>query len=357
VRRAQLVAAIVGKDLRVFARDRFYVVITVLGLVLYAGVFWLLPAAADETYTLGVHLPGGEALLGQAPGEEGLELLPFASSAALREAVEQGDEVMGGLDFPEGFLAAAAAGQRTTVRVLLGGDAPEELRPALVAGVREIAFAVAGEDLPVTLPAAEEIILGPDRGPLPLREQLRPLLVFLVLLVEMFALASLVAAEIAQRTVSAVLVTPTRVADLLAAKGLLGTGLAFGQALLIALVTGTLLRAPLLLGVALLLGAVLVTGFGLLAGATGRDFVGIIFWSMLLMIPLAVPAFAVLFPGEPAAWVRALPSAGLVDVIVGAAAHGEGWAEASAQLAALAAWCAAVFAAGVVVLGRRVARG
>jgi ABC-2 type transport system permease protein len=355
VGRLQLVAAIVGKDLRLFARDRFYVVITVVGLVFYVGVFWLLPATVDETYTLGVHLEGGAELLAQATGEEGLDLVPFASSAALEAAVEQ-EEVLGGLDFPDGFLPAAATGQPTTVRVLLGGQAPEELRPALVAGVREIAFAVAGDDLPVTLPTAEEIVLGPDRGPLPLREQLRPLLVFLVLLVEMFALASLVAAEIAQRTVSAVLVTPARVADLLAAKGLLGTALAFGQAVLLALATGTLLRAPLLLGVALLLGAVLVTGFGLLAGSTGRDFVGIIFWSMLFMIPMAVPAFAVLFPGEPAAWIRALPTAGLVDVIVGAAAHGEGWAEGAGQLATLAAWCVAVFAAGVVVLGHRVAR-
>jgi ABC-2 type transport system permease protein len=358
--RLGVIGAILAKDLRTFARDRFYVLISVLGLVAYIAVFWVLPSTVDETIGLGAHLPGGEDLLAERLAGEtpGFDIVVFTSSEELEAAVLSGERVVAGLDFPPGFLTDAPAGLPTTVRVLLAADAPEALRPALTGGVREIAFTIAGEAPPVQLPEMEEIVLGTDRTgeQLSLRDRMRPLLLFFVLLVEMFALAALVAAEISQRTVTAVLATPARVGDVLAAKAALGTLLAFGQAVLLAVATGTVARQPLLLLVALLLGAMLVTGFGLIAGSTGRDFVGIIFWSLLFMIPLAVPAFGALFPGASAGWVRALPTYGLVETIVGTSAYGEGWAEAAPHLAALAAWCVVAFGAGMLVLGRRAAR-
>lgn len=359
----EAVLAIVAKDLRLFLRDRFYVLVSVLSLVAFAALFWILPASVQSTASVGVHLPGGHPMLalGMArAAQEGFELVPFDSEEALNDAVAAGDDVLAGLSFPPGFLDDVTAGRETTVRVLLAGEAPEGLRPALGGAVRELAFFAAGDELPVALPDTEDLVVGGegggDREPLPLREQLRPLLLFVVLVTEMFALASLVAVELAQRTVSAVLATPVRTGQLLAAKALLGTLLAFGQVLLIAAVTGTLAHAPVLVVVTLLLGAGLVTGVGLLAGAAGQDFVATVFWSMLFIVPLAVPAFAVLFPGTPDLWIRALPSHGLVRVLVGATGHGEGWAEAWPHLAALAGWCAATLGVGSVVLGRRAAR-
>jgi ABC-2 type transport system permease protein len=365
--RSGAVSAIVAKDLRLFARDRFYVLISVMSLVFFAGLFWALPDTTETTAQVGVHLPGAEALLergiaagGQAFGqasEQGLEITSYRSADRLEEAIADGTE-MAGLSFPEGFLQDAAAGQPTTVRVLLAGEAPEGLRPTLSGAVREIAFAIAGDQPPVTLPALEEMVLGADRSgaPLSIRDQLRPLLIFIVLLMEMFALASLVAVELSQRTITAVLVTPARVSDLLAAKTVLGAGLAFGQALLIALVTGTLAHAPGIILLTLLLGAVLATGFGLIAGASGGDFVAIVFISVLFFVPLAIPAFAVLFPGSPALWIQLLPSYGLVEVLVRTAGYGEGWSEAWPYLAGLAGWGVAVFGVGTAVLGWRARR-
>jgi ABC-2 type transport system permease protein len=357
---AGAIGAIVVKDLRLFARDRFYLFVSVLGLAAYTVLFWVLPATAEQTVPLGVHLPGDEQLLEPAlaeAGEQGMDLTVYGSAAELETAVSSG-EVVAGLDFPPGFLATTAAGGPTTVRLLLSGQAPPELRDALTGLVRESAHQLAGDSPPVTLPDLDEMVLGAERiaGPVPLREQLRPLLIFLVLMTEMFALAALVAAEIAQRTASAVLVTPVRSGDLLAAKALLGTVLAFGQALLLGLVTGGLAHAPALLVVALLLGAVLVTGFGLIAGSLGQDFVAIIFYSVLFFIPMAIPAFALLYPGTPAVWVQAMPTYGLAETLVRASVYRDGWAELWGYLAVLAAWCAAALVAGTLVLGRRVAR-
>lgn len=354
------ITAIVAKDLRLFARDRFYAFVSVLGLVVYALLFWLLPATVEETVPVGVHLPQGEQLISEGLAGlagEGLDVTVLDSAEALVDAVEH-DDLVAGLDFPVGFLEDVVAGQPTTVRVVVAGDAPEQVRTVLAGGVREFAFALAGEQPPVTLPDVDELVIGTSGvdGPVPLREQLRPLLVFLVLMTEMLALATLVAAELVQGTVSAVLVTPTRLTDLLAAKTLLGTLLAFGQALLLAAITGTLAASPGVVVVALLLGGVLVTGVGLIAGATGQDFMSIVFWSVLLLIPLAIPAFSVLFPGTPAAWVRAIPTYGLVEALLTVTTRGQGWAEAWPYLAMLAGWCAIAFAAGALVLGRRIAR-
>jgi len=108
--------------------------------------------------------------------------------------------------------------------------------------------------------------------------------------------------------------------------------------------------------VALLIGSVLVSSIALISGSFGRDFIGIVFFSTLFMIPLAVPAFGVLFPGSPAAWIQALPTHGLVSVIVGVTTDGDGLRESVADLGLLLAWCVAAFAIGVQVLRRRVAR-
>lgn len=357
----QAVVAIIAKDLRLFLRDRFYLFITVLGLAFYVLVFWLLPATVEESLPIGLHLPGGEALLAEGlegEVEQGLEVVVFPTSAALESAVAAGDEVVAGLDFPQEFLAATARGTPTTARVLLAGEAPAVLSDALSAVVAEVALAIAGQDPPVVFPEVDELVLGVDRSGeiLSLREQLRPLLLLVVLLVEMFALASLVATEIAQRTITAILATPARVRDVLAAKMLLGTSLAFSQAVLLAAVTATLTRQPVLLVVALLLGAVLVTGFGLMAGAIGRDFITIVFWSMAFFVPLAIPAFAMLFPGTPALWIRLLPTYGLAETLVRVTGYGEGWAEVWPELTMLLVWCVAAFVVGAAVLGRRVVR-
>jgi ABC-2 type transport system permease protein len=355
------VRAIVAKDLRLFRRDRFYAFITVLGLVFYVAVFWLLPAEVEETLTIGVYLPGGEALVeaGLEDGaEQGLEVVVYASAVALEDAVRDQEQVAAGLAFPADFLTATAAGERTTVQVLLPGAAPALLGDAMSAAVRELAAAVSGLEPPVVLPAEEALIVGVDRAGqlLPLREQLRPLLLFVVLLVEMFALAALVAAELSQRTITAILATPARIRDVLTAKAVLGTSLALTQALLLGALTGAFSRRPFPVLLALVLGAVLVTGVGLLVGALGQDFVAIVFWSMLAFVPLVVPAFALLFPGTPSWWIRALPTYGLAEILVQATGYGTGLGQLVGELALLAGWCAVVLLVGAAVLARRVVR-
>lgn len=354
-----VVAAFLRKDVAAFGRDRFLVLITAIGVVLYPLVFWLLPGSVDETLRVGVTPGEYAAPLRAAQGDgPGLLLLPYDDAAGLEEAVESGrDGLQAGLALPAGFTDAVARGEATSVRLLLDAQVPPQVETVLSGLVAELAHAVAGEPPPVS-PATQAVVLGEDRvgDQVALREQLRPLLAFFVLLVETLALASLVASEVQLRTVTAVLVTPATVSEVIAAKGILGTAAAFVEAVLIMALIGGLATQPALVLLALLLGSALVTGLGLVAGAYGKDFIAVLFLSMTFMIPLMVPAFAALFPGSAGVWVQALPSYPLVATIVEVTTQGAGWGDVAGHLLALLGWCVAAFAAGVLVLRRKVVR-
>ena len=176
-----------------------------------------------------------------------------------------------------------------------------------------------------------------------------------MLMMETFALGALVSEEVSRRTVTAILATPARLSDFLLAKVLVGSALAFAEAALIMLLVGGFSSGAPIVVTALLLGAVLVTGVSLHVGASGRDFLGMIFYSMLFLIPLVVPALAELFPGTASAWIRLLPTYGLVRTIVDATAYDATWSQVAPHLAGLAAWCGLALASGWVVLQRKVA--
>lgn len=354
--RLRIIRALVRKDLVAFSRDRFFAVMTALGLVFYIFFFWVLPADVDETIELGVSGPGTVQALGGGGEEGGFEMVTFDSRDDLIAAVEAGDDVIAGLAFPDTFFEDVASGGRATVEIILGTGVPDEIERALTGMVGEIAYALAGRPLPVEQLDARQVVLGVDRAgdQIPLREQMRPLLAVMVLLVESLALGALVAEEIRAKTVQAVLVTPAGITDFLAAKAIIGTALAFGQAILVMAAIRALDPSPVLLTVAALLGAVMVTGIGLIAGSSGRDFMQVLFIGMAFLIPLMIPAIAVLFPGSAAAWVQVLPSYPLATIIVDVSSFGAGWADVAGRLGLLAAWCVALLAIGVVTLRRKV---
>ena len=356
VSRATIIGTIVRKDFKAFVRDRFYLYMSIIGLVAYIAIFWVLPNSVDESITIGATGAGIESLLEQATGSdaEGLTLVAFDSRETLMTAVEEGDEgVALGLAFPDDFFSAIAAGRSTTVSVIATSEVPAELRTAMDSFIKEAAFAISGSPLPVDY---QEEILGVDRlgDQVSLREKFRPMLAFLVLLIEMMSLAGLIAGEMQTRTVTAVITTPATLADFLTAKIIFGALLAFSQVVLLLIAIQSLGTAPVLMLTTVLLGALMVTGFALIAGAFGKDFISVLFWSMLFMIPMMIPAFSLLFPGSASVWIRAIPSYGLVEAITGTASYGQGWAEALPNLGMVLAWTVVAFIVGLGILRRKV---
>ncbi len=377
--RAIAIWAIVSKDLRSIAHDRFWVFMTVLAGGWLVAIFYLIPAEVDETITIGVHQSGMDKVFDETlEEEEGVEWVQYESTEELEAALGIGgasptdtrswlEILLGrgedapeaptvGIEFPDDFLAAVMAGKETTVTVYVDTDVPQELRGALTSIVREAAFTLSGNALPVTQPDEETVVLGVDRvgNQLSYRDRLLPLVAFLVLLMETLALGTLIASEVSTKTVAAILVTPTRTADFLAAKAITGTTFAFVEVMVLMSLVGAFGNESLLLVTSLLLGSVLVAGVALVIGAAGKDFIETIFLGMLALIPMSIPAVAALFPGSASTWVKLLPTYGLVETIMGVTAFDEGWSEALPDLTTLASWCAAILVAGVFVLKRKV---
>ena len=355
--RIAIISAIIRKDTYLMFRDFLFLFMTILSIVFFVAMFWLLPKNVDETISLGISGTGLESALSALVGEqeEGLGVSWYNADADLRTAVSEKDVEIG-LSFPEGFIQSIQSGEQVTVTIFTRPNLPSEITQAMTSFVREISYAIAGYSLPVSGIDENVVILGTDRAgeQLSIRDKLKPLYAFILLIMEAIALGSLIASEIQKRTVTAVLATPAKLIDILAAKGVVGTLLAFSESTLVLLLIGGFGPAPGIVLLALFLGAIMVTGVAMIAGSAGKDLVATMLIGMIFLIPLTIPAFSVLIPGSAASWVRILPSYGLVQTVVGTNFYGYGWAEASRYLLTLAAWCVVFAAAGMLVLQRRV---
>ncbi len=403
-----LLSAMLRKDLLLYSRNKVYLFLTLLGLLIFIGVFWLVPDTVEEELTLAISpplqtmvedskellvdrgLPLGllEELeeLDTAFREEGLLLIELAEETDLRRVIsgeaelyllDSGEKIVYepggeakkpadaskvnlqiGIAFPAAFFGEAVLNQKPQVKVYADAAVPEELRGAMEAFIRELAYQLAGYDLPVELPADEAIILGTDRlgDQISLKSRMRPLIAFFILMMETFAMASLISNEVLQKTVSALLVTPLRVKHFLLSKTIFGTVLALVQGLIVLLFIRAFTPENWsLLLVTIILGSLLFTAVAMLVGSAGKDFIGQLMFSLLFLIPLLIPAFAVLFPGSVATWVKVLPSYPIVDLLYSVTVHNAGWNESLAALGYAGLWVLLIYLAGLFVLKRKVA--
>jgi ABC-2 type transport system permease protein len=377
VSRRSIVASIVKKDLIEWTRDKFWMAISALVLVMFGIMFWLMPDSVDETIHVGIYPATlGEVFAQAAAADQdasGVLVAGFDSREALVSAIEEGRKVVVqgeeqniqiGLAFPADFTSSAFSGEPSTVHVYVDGTIPVDVTNAMAAMVRELAYAarilaLGGNPeaaFPVTLPEQEIMILGEDRAgnQVPYREQMRPMIAFIMLLMESLALAGLIAVEIQTKTVTALIVRPARTADVLWAKSITGVLLAFSQVLLILAITNSFANSHVLaLPAAAAVGAVMATAMGMLTGAAGKDFMGTLFYGLFFLIPFFIPALAVLFPGSASWIVKVIPSWGIIETMVSATTYETVWKDVAGPLAYSAAWCVVLLAAGWLQLERK----
>jgi ABC-2 type transport system permease protein len=373
--RASIIRAMVWKDLREFSRDRIWIILTPTTIVFVILAFWLAPNKVNETITVGVFPPGlAQAFESLGEGEEdevrGIEFETFESEEQLAAAVAgvlDGDDTRDisiGIAFPDNFVPAVLLGERLAVSVYLGGAVPGWITDAISSVIREIVYGMQAaaasrnpaEALPVRMPDQETMILGEDRAGIqvPLREKIRPLMAIMILMVEAIALAGLVAIEIERRTVTALLVTPARVSDVLAAKAITGAALAVSQVLVFLLASRSFGDDWLIVTVLMLIGAVMMSAVGMIAGSAGRDFMSTMFFGIVLITPLIIPAIAALYPGAAAFWVKALPSHGLIEAMIGVLGYSRNWSDVAPHIGTSLAWCVMLFVTALVILKKKV---
>ena len=346
----RIVGALVVKDLSLFFRNRFFAIITVLGLVAYIIIYFIMPEAVNENLEIGLYAPVALPAFEQMQ-EEGLEIEKVESEELLKEGVTEGQYVAG-IALPADIIEDFISGQKPKISVYFAPDVPEEIKDAVGVLINELAYQQTGQAL--TIEITEEI-LGPDLAgmQIPPRDRMRPLFAVMLIMMETFGMANLISEEVERRTIDALLVTPVSIKELFFAKGITGVSLAFVQAVLFMAIIGGLSRQPLIILTALLLGAGLVTGASFIIAALSKGLMSVLAWGMIILIILFIPAFGIIFPGAVTGWVKAIPSYYLVDTVHMASNFGVGWGDVWYNLAVLLGADLALAWIGIMVLKRK----
>jgi ABC-2 type transport system permease protein len=348
---ARMVKALLLKDLQLFFANRFFALVTILGLAAYTAIYWLLPAQVDATLRIGVTgLPIPAAVL-EALRDDGVELETLPDEASLRAAVLD-NRIGAGFVVSANGNSGMTAAQAVPVRLLIHTAVPAEYEQLYSVFLNELFGSLDGRDLPL---AVQREFIGPDLSGMPVtpQQRIRPMPAVMVLMVECLGLAGLIAAEIEQGTMRALLTTPLTVRGLLTAKAVFGTIFAFAQALLITALTGGFAVQPALTAAGLFGGALLVTAVAFVVGAVGRDLLSVFGWGLPALVILALPLLNLGFPGLTSDWINLIPSSMLVEIVYRSSVYGAGWTELAPQLIGLPAAAAVLFVLGGALLTRR----
>ncbi len=347
----QIINTLFLKDLNLYFKNQFFALVTVLGIVAYSGIYYLMPSVVDETLEMGIFAPGLTNPLVDELAEEGLVLNQFDSEAALKEAVIE-REFPVGVAVADDFMEKLTADEKPEVTIYITNEVPPEFQEMYALLFRELSFMLAGR--PLTIEATEEV-LGVDRvgDQIPARDRMLPLLAIFVLMVETLGLASLISMEIEGGTMQALLITPMKIEGLFVGKGLFGTALAFVQVAVLMAIVGGLSQEPLLILTALLLGSFLVTGLGFMMASVSKDMMSVMGWGILSILTLAIPSLNVLLPGFTTNWIKIIPSYYLVDTVHRVINFDAGWGDVGGNLLILLAFGLAFMVLGVWTLRRK----
>ncbi|MDY6796672.1 MAG: ABC transporter permease subunit [Actinomycetota bacterium] len=360
------VFAIVRKDLLQILRNRFVAVISVLFIVIFAVMYYLLPSSVDEVFKMGFHLEidaeataeygleGGEdevaAMLSEAgkeEAEEGLELVWAESIEDLERMVEDG-EVSAGLSF-------VVSGREPDMVLYVSSKTPEEVTDAGEAIGSEIGYALIGYEFPADFKAT---VIGPDMAgrQIPMKDRLRVVLLAFVFLLELYSLGNLLMEEIQRKTALALLITPVTLRDFVSAKAITGILNTFVLGLLAALLLGALsANTWFAILVLLFLGAVMMVGVAFIVGALSRDFISMAMISIIPLVVLLIPGFLVIYPGFNSPILKAIPTYWLLEPLNGILNYGMRLSDYTMSFVYLVLFIMGFFVLGFVILRRRLA--
>lgn len=346
-----VIKALVAKDFALFFRNRFYTLITILGIFIYLIVYFVMPPSVDENLEIGLYAPVVPPVFEVIQQGEGIEFEIYDSEEALKEAITDGVHAAG-VVLPADIMEKFASGLKPVVTLYFSTDAPDEIKDIVETMIRELAYLQTGQTLAIEVSAE---ILGPDLlgEQIPIRDRMRIMLAIILIMLEMMGLASLISEEVEHDTIRALLVTPMSIRDFFAAKLIMGTSLAFIQGALFMAIVGGLGNQPFIVLFALLLGSVLFTGSGFLIASVSKDMLSSMGWGITLLLIFSIPAFGVIFPGTVTGWAKAIPTYYLTNTLHQASNFNAGWGDIWTDLLILLAFIMVIVWGGIMALRRK----
>ena len=260
------VGQLLAKDLRLGPRSPLVLwalVLPVLMTVLLKGVFGGL---LDPDPRLGIADLGDSAMTAAAQDLEGVAAHGFSDADSLKAAVAAG-AVDAGIVLPSGFDAAVRSGSRPPLELWISGQSGLSSRGVVLASILGLVRELSGAG-----PDVEVEVVSLGEAGLPIEARMVPLLVMMAVAIAggMVPAASLVE-EKEKRTLTALIVSPASMMEVLVAKALLGWLLAMAAGLVTLGLNDAFGAQPLAVVLAIAIGAVMMAEVGLLLGVWAPD--------------------------------------------------------------------------------------
>lgn len=336
---------VLRKDLALGPRSPIFLWAIVLPIALTLILQVAFGSLFDPEPRLGIVDEGDSAITAAIEEMEGIELAVFDDEAELKDRVEAND-LDAGLILPEGFDAAVKAGDKPELQFFIGGESYASNRIILTVTAIDLVRELEGSEAPVTV----DIVDFGDAG-LPMSVRLIPVIVFYALVIAgLFVPGSNLVEEKEQGTLMAMLVTPVRTAEVLAAKWLLGVILALVLGVASLAMNGAMGSNWPEVILVVLIAAMLSAMLGVVVGVFAKDsamMFGIVKGAGIFLF---MPAAFYIFPEWPQWIARLFPLYWIIEPIWQVSVMGESistvWAEIAvalgitAALGVLAGWLA-----------------
>jgi ABC-2 type transport system permease protein len=352
-----VIAALVRKDIKLFFRNQFFTVVTILGIVAFIGVFYLMPGEPDDTIAIAVYLSPEIDLETRDFLIDTLEAEPLPSEGALYSSVEKGDHQAGVVLTAE-TIDRISRGEPVELDIFTAPGTSMELEQALkdifTVGFNNLLLDTGTNKINVD---DKITVLGPDLlgigESISLRDRMLPLLILTTFSIELMGLANLISEEVERKTVQALLVTPLTSNQFFLSKVIMGIGLALIEVFLIILATGNITTSPGIVFAALLTGSLMITGVAFLIASIAKDLLSVLSWSTLFLLVLSLPGISIIFPTMTGSWIKVIPSFYLSDVLNKALNYGSGWKDSLLSLGILGISGLVMLFGGSLLLKRR----
>jgi len=336
------------KDLRLGPRSPIFIWALVYPVVITLAVQGVFGSLFEPRPRLGIVDRGGSGITTLMSSSEGIDVTLLKTVSDLKRRVERND-LDAGLVLKAGFDTAMRSGQKPLLEFYIGGESLASNRIILAVTTLEALRRVNGNAPPVQV----EINTLGDGEALSMSTRLVPMMVLFALLIAgVFVPAFGLVEERENRTLGAVLVTPVRLSEVLAAKAVLGIILAVLMAYITLLLNGALGPRPAALIMALVVAGVMSAEFGLIYGTVARDVKTLFTLMKTLNVFLLAPVIFYIFPDWPQWIAKVFPTYWLINPIFEITVKGAALNDVASELGVAVGLCM-FLAVTVRVLKRR----
>lgn len=298
------------KDLRLGPRSPILlwaIIFPVVGTLLVQLVFGSLFAPQPR---LGIVDEGGSQVAAAMAEVKGIELRLVDTEDGLTHLVKTND-LDAGLVLPAGFDEQVQAGEQPPLQFFVGGESLASNRLILAVTTLDAVRSVEGSTPPVDV-----AIVSTGDPLLPMSSRMMPLLVLFALLIAgVFVPAFSIVGERESGTMTAMLVSPARGVDVLAAKAVMGMLLGMLMALVTLWLNDALGGQPLALLLAIGVASVMLAEVGLLFGSSARDAKTLFALMKSVNILLFAPVIFYIFPDWPQWIAQVFPTYYIINPI------------------------------------------